>query len=115
MSRLWRDWLAESGGKIINMSTATIPSLLEMLKSGVHFGHQTSKRHPKMAPYIYAERSGVNIIDLEQTRAKLDEALKFVEQITANGGVILFLGTKKQARELVKTAAIACDSPYIVA
>ena len=97
------------------MSTATIPSLLEMLKSGVHFGHQTSKRHPKMAPYIYAERSGVNIIDLEQTRAKLDEALKFVEQITANGGVILFLGTKKQARELVKTAAIACDSPYIVA
>ncbi len=95
------------------MST-TIPTALEMLKSGVHFGHQVQKRHPKMQPYIYAKRNGVSIIDLEQTRIKLQEALDFVSQIVANGGVILFLGTKKQARNGVKAAAEKSDSPYII-
>ncbi len=87
---------------------------MEMLKAGVHFGHQTSKRHPKMSTYIFTKRSGVSIVDLEQTRVKLEEALNFVEQITSNGGVILFLGTKKQARDVVKKAAVSSASPYVV-
>lgn len=94
--------------------SVTIPSALEMLKSGVHFGHQVQKRHPKMQPFIYTKRNGVSIIDLEQTRAKLNEAMEFVSQIVANGGVILFLGTKKQARAAIKAAAEKSDSPYIV-
>lgn len=92
---------------------ATIPSPLEMLKAGVHFGHQTFKRHPKMKPYIFTKRNGVSIIDLEQTKTCLETALEFASQITANGGVILFLGTKKQAREAIKKAALASESPYI--
>lgn len=92
---------------------SNVPSPLEMLKAGVHFGHQTFKRHPKMKPYIFTKRNGVSIIDLEQTRAKLEEALEFAHQITINGGVILFLGTKKQARDAVKKAATASESPFI--
>ena len=91
----------------------TIPTALEMLKSGVHFGHQTQKRHPKMKPYIFSQRNHVSIIDLESTRAKLQEALDFARQISSNGGVILFVGTKKQARTAVKKAAESCNSPYI--
>src|SRR3989339_256321 len=75
-----------------------IPDLLTMLKSGVHFGHQLSKRHPKMKPFIFMSKNGFHIIDLEQTQVKLSEALDFVKTIAANGGTVLFLGTKKQAQ-----------------
>lgn len=94
--------------------TVALPSLEEMLKCGVHFGHQTSKRHPKMAPFIFTKRNGIHVIDLEKSHAKLQEALDFVYQIAYNGGVILFVGSKKQARENVKANAIRCGMPYVV-
>jgi len=90
-----------------------IPDLLTMLKSGVHFGHQNSKRHPKMGPYIFTSKSGFHIIDLEQTQTKLNEALEFVKTIVANGGTILFLGTKKQAQSIIIKYAKQCGMPYI--
>lgn len=91
-----------------------VPTLLEMLKSGVHFGHQTGKWHPKMEPYIYCVRNGVHIIDLEKTQKKLEEALNFVKETVASGGTVLFLGTKTQAKKIVKEAAQSCGMPYIV-
>ncbi|MDD5043450.1 MAG: 30S ribosomal protein S2 [Patescibacteria group bacterium] len=90
-----------------------IPSLLEMLKAGVHFGHQASRWHPKMGQYIFGQRNGVNIIDLEKTQVKLEEALNFLKETAQKGGVILFLGTKKQAQALVKKAAEDCGMPYV--
>ena len=91
-----------------------IPELLEMLKKGVHFGHQTSKKHPKMDPYIYTQRSQISIIDLEQTAAKLKEALDFAKKIASDGGVILFVASKKQAKKIVEEAAKKCGMPYII-
>ncbi|MCK4525635.1 MAG: 30S ribosomal protein S2, partial [Candidatus Andersenbacteria bacterium] len=80
---------------------------------GVHFGHKKSKRHPKMSQYIYTVRNGINIIDLGKTTIKLNEALEYMKDIASKGGVILFVGTKKQARETVKKAAEKCDMPYV--
>ncbi|MBI4992550.1 MAG: 30S ribosomal protein S2 [Candidatus Magasanikbacteria bacterium] len=91
-----------------------LPSILEMLQSGVHFGHQISRRHPKMDPYIFGERNGVHVIDLEKTRAKLEEVLAIVQKMATEGKVILFASTKPQAREIVKQAAIDCGMPYLV-
>jgi len=91
-----------------------IPSLLDMLKAGVHFGHQTGKWHPKMKPYIYGDRNGVHIINLETTQKKLEEALNYVKETVAKGGTVLFLGTKTQAKEIVREAAKSCGMPYIV-
>lgn len=96
------------------MTKVTIPSLEELLKSGVHFGHHVSKRYPKAAPYIFAERGGVHIIDLEKTVEGLNKALEFVEKIVKAGGLILFVGSKKQAKIIVKTAAESCSMPYII-
>lgn len=96
------------------MSKVIIPSLEELLKSGVHFGHQTSKRYPKAAAYIYAERNGVHIIDLQKTVEGLNQALTFVEQTVKAGGLILLVGSKKQARLIVKAAAEKCGMPYII-
>jgi len=90
-----------------------IPDLLTMLKSGVHFGHQLSKRHPKMKPFIFMSKNGFHIIDLEQTQVKLGEALEFVKTIASNGGTVLFLGTKKQAQPIIAKAAKLCGMPYI--
>jgi small subunit ribosomal protein S2 len=90
-----------------------IPDLLTMLKSGVHFGHKTSKRHPKMKPYIFIEKNGFHIVNLEETQVKLKEALDFVTKVVSNGGTILFLGTKKQAQKIVKEAAADCHMPHI--
>lgn len=90
-----------------------IPDLMTMLKSGVHFGHQLSKRHPKMKPYIFTAKSGFHIINLEQTQEKLGEALAFVNKIVSNGGTVLFLGTKKQSQSLVAKHAKDCGMPYI--
>jgi len=90
-----------------------IPSLLEMLKAGVHFGHQISKWHPKMKPYIFTSRNGVHIINLEETQVKLKEALEFVKKNAENGGILLFVGSKKQARSIIEKYAKECGMPYI--
>ncbi|MCR4280512.1 MAG: 30S ribosomal protein S2 [Candidatus Komeilibacteria bacterium] len=87
--------------------------LLDLLQAGVHFGHSRSKRHPNMEPYIFGVKQNIHIIDLEQTKAKLEEAMKFVQDITSKGGVILFVSGKKQAQDLVKKAAIRAGMPYI--
>lgn len=96
------------------MNEIKIPSLLEMLKAGVHFGHRSSKRHPKMTPYIFAEKNGVHIINLEKTQQKLSQVLVFVGETAAQGGTILFVGTKQQAKELVKNKATECGMPYVI-
>lgn len=91
----------------------TMPSLLDMLKAGVHFGHQKSRWHPKMAPYLFGVRNGVHVIDLDKTVVELDRALEFAKTSASKGKVILFVGTKRQARELIKEAAESCGMPYI--
>lgn len=91
-----------------------LPTNEEMLEAGVHFGHQAEKWHPKMEPFIFTVRNGVHIINLDETRVQLKKALEFVENSVASGAVILFLGTKRQAREYVEAAAKACGMPYIV-
>lgn len=90
-----------------------IPSLLDLLKSGVHFGHQVSRRHPKMAPYIFTHKSGVHIINMEKTQLMLGGALEFVRKTVANGGTMLFVGSKEQARSIVKKYATECGMPYV--
>jgi small subunit ribosomal protein S2 len=91
----------------------TIPSLEEMLKAGMHFGHQAQRWHPKMEPYIYAERGGIHIIDLEETQNLLKEALEYVKGIATRGGLILFVGTKHQAQEAVAKEAARCGMPFV--
>ncbi len=91
-----------------------MPTLLEMLKAGVHFGHQKSRWHPKMEKYIFGVRNGVHIIDLEKTQEQLEKSLNYVKNLAAKGQIILFVGTKRQAREVVKQAAINCEMPYLV-
>jgi len=90
-----------------------LPTILELLQAGVHFGHQASRWHPKMKPYIFGTRNGIHVINLEQTLVKLGQALDYVRDTTARGGVILFLGTKRQAREIVKACALDCGMPYV--
>ena len=91
-----------------------IPSLVEMLKAGMHFGHQTSKWHPKMRQYIYSSRQGIHILDLEKTAVELTRALTFIKELVAAGGLILFTSLKKQADEVVRQAAEDTGMPYIV-
>ena len=81
---------------------SNLPNLEELLKQGVHFGHKTSKRHPKAARYIHTERNGIHVIDLQATVDGLKIALEFIEKITKANGAILFVGSKKQAKALVK-------------
>jgi len=88
-------------------------SMMNMLKAGVHFGHKKSKRHPKMEQYIYTMRNGINILDLSKTMAKLNEAIAYVKEISSKGGTILFDGTKKQSKKIVKDAAKKCEMPYV--
>jgi small subunit ribosomal protein S2 len=85
----------------------------QLLEAGVHFGHQTRRWNPKMAPYIFTERNGIYIIDLQKTVKKLDEAYMFVRELSANGGEILFVGTKKQAMDSIKEEAARCEMPYV--
>jgi small subunit ribosomal protein S2 len=84
-----------------------------MLEAGVHFGHQTRYWNPKMAPYIFGHRNKIHIINLEKTLALYQEALKFARQTTANRGMILFVGTKRQARDIVREEAQRCQMPYV--
>lgn len=91
-----------------------IPSIMEMLKAGVHFGHQVSRWHPKMKPFIFTKRNGVHVIDLEKTQETLKVVLEQVKKLASEGKVILFTSTKPQAREIVKKAAEDCGMPYLV-
>ena len=90
-----------------------VVSMKQLLEAGVHFGHQTRRWNPKMAPYIFTERNGIYIIDLQKTVKKLDEAYNFVHEVAAEGGQILFVGTKKQASDSIKEEAMRCGMPYV--
>ena len=85
----------------------------ELLEAGVHFGHMTRKWDPNMAPYIYMERNGIHIINLYKTAAKIEEANEALKKIAASGRKILFVATKKQAKDIVAEKAVACNMPYI--
>ncbi len=85
----------------------------QLLEAGVHFGHQTRRWNPKMAEYIFTERNGIYIIDLQKTVKKLEDAYMFIREIAAEGGDVLFVGTKKQAQESVKEEAIRCGMPFV--
>ncbi len=90
-----------------------VVSMKQLLEAGVHFGHQTRRWNPKMAKYIFTERNGIYIIDLQKTVKKLNEAYLFARDIAAEGKDILFVGTKKQAQDSVKEEAINCAMPYV--
>ncbi len=91
----------------------SVISMKQLLEAGVHFGHQTRRWNPKMAPYIYTERNGIYIIDLQKSVGKVDEAYDAVSDIAAQGGTILFVGTKKQAQDAIKTEAERCGMYYV--
>ncbi len=90
-----------------------VVSMKQLLEAGVHFGHQTRRWNPKMAKYIFTERNGIYIIDLQKTVKKLDEAYNFVRDVAAEGGSILFVGTKKQAQESIREEATRCGMHYV--
>ncbi len=92
---------------------ANVISMKQLLEAGVHFGHQTRRWNPKMQRFIFTDRNGIHIIDLQQTVSRLNEAYKFVEQLAASGGTILFVGTKKQAQEAVSEEAKRCGMYYV--
>jgi small subunit ribosomal protein S2 len=97
-----------NGGK-----TMSVISMKQLLEAGVHFGHQTRRWNPKMAPYIYTERNGIYIIDLQKSVGKVDEAYNAIAEIAADGGTILFVGTKKQAQDAIKTEAERCGMYFV--
>lgn len=88
-------------------------TMRQMLEAGVHFGHQTRYWNPKMAPYIFGHRNKIHIINLEKTLPLFEDALKYVRQLASNKGTILFVGTKRQAREIVAEEAARCSMPYV--
>jgi len=91
-----------------------IPSLVDLTESGVALGHKTTKRHPKMIPFLDKIQGTIHLINLEKTREKIEEALKFLEDLAKNQGVVLFVGTKQIAREIVKKYAEECSMPYVI-
>ncbi len=97
-------------GGHLKMSIITIKQLLE---AGVHFGHHTRRWNPKMAEYIFTERNGIYIVDLQKTAKKFDEAYMFVRDMVAQGGTLLFVGTKKQAADAIKEEAVRCGMYYV--
>jgi small subunit ribosomal protein S2 len=90
-----------------------VVSMKALLESGVHFGHRTNKWNPRMKPYIFTERNGIHIIDLQQTVKAITNAYNAIRDVVANGGVVLFVGTKRQAQETVQEEAIRCGMPYV--
>jgi small subunit ribosomal protein S2 len=90
-----------------------LPAIMDLLKSGVHFGHQKSRWHPKMKPFLFTEKNGVHVINLEKTLEKLGEATEFAEKIGQNNGVILFVGTKNQGKGIIEKYATQAGMPYI--
>lgn len=107
MNLWWKKTKKESW---FNMAVISMKQLLE---AGVHFGHQTRRWNPKMARYIFTERNGIYIIDLQKTVKKVDEAFNFVRNLATEGGTMLFVGTKKQAQESVKDEAIRCGMYFV--
>ncbi len=91
----------------------SVISMKQLLEAGVHFGHQTRRWNPKMAEYIYTERNGIYIIDLQKSVGKVDEAYNAIKEVAANGGNILFVGTKKQAQDSIKAEAERCGMFYV--
>ena len=91
----------------------SVISMKQLLEAGVHFGHQTRRWNPKMAEYIYTERNGIYIIDLQKSVGKVDEAYNAVKDIVMNGGTVLFVGTKKQAQDSIKAEAERCGMFYV--
>ncbi len=90
-----------------------VVAMKQLLEAGVHFGHQTRRWEPKMAEYIFQARNGIHIIDLQKTSKKLDEAYKFLKEQAEEGKTVLFVGTKKQAQECIKEAALKCNMYYV--
>ena len=88
-------------------------TIKELLEAGAHFGHQTSRWHPRMKKYIFTKRNGIHIVDLEQTASMLDKACQFIKELVAEGGKILFVGTKKQAQDIIEEEATRCGMYYI--
>lgn len=93
---------------------ATNIDIKKLLEAGAHFGHKSSRWHPSMAPYIHSKRDGNHIIDLTKTVEKLEETLNFIEDVASEGKQVLFVGTKRQAHDIVKAAAVATSMPYVV-
>ncbi|MBN2220921.1 MAG: 30S ribosomal protein S2 [Vallitaleaceae bacterium] len=91
----------------------SVISMKQLLEAGVHFGHQTRRWNPKMAEYIYTERNGIYIIDLQKTTKLVDQAYEKIKEIVADGGTVLFVGTKKQAQEAIATEAVRCGMYYV--
>ncbi len=96
------------------MANVNMPTADELLEAGVHFGHTTSRWHPKMEPFLYGKRGGVHLIDVAKTRTQLEKAAQFAQEVAASGKSVLFIGVKPLARAVVKEAAIRADSPYVV-
>ena len=96
-----------------NANVTPTVSMKELLEAGVHFGHQTKRWNPKMKDFIFGERNGIYIIDLQKTHRYLQEALQYVQELSAQGKSILFVGTKRQAQEAVAEEAVRCGSPYV--
>jgi small subunit ribosomal protein S2 len=92
---------------------ATVISMKALLESGVHFGHRTNKWFPAMKPYIFTERNGIHIIDLQQTVKAINNAYNLVRDTSMNGGTVLFVGTKRQAQETIRDEAVRCGMPYV--
>ena len=91
----------------------SVISMKQLLEAGVHFGHQTKRWNPKMAPYIYTERNGIHIIDLQKTVGMIDDAYNALDQMVADGGTVLFVGTKKQAQDAIQSEAERCGMYYV--
>ncbi|MBR6396752.1 MAG: 30S ribosomal protein S2, partial [Lachnospiraceae bacterium] len=91
----------------------SVISMKQLLEAGVHFGHQTRRWNPKMAEYIYTERNGIHIIDLQKSVGMVDSAYFAIKDVVAEGGTVLFVGTKKQAQDAVKTEAERCGMFYV--
>lgn len=102
--------MLENGNLWRNMANISMKALLE---SGVHFGHRTNKWDPRMKPYIFTERNGIHILDLQQTVKLANNAYNVIRDIVANGGTVLFVGTKRQAQETIAEEAIRCGMPYV--
>ena len=92
-----------------------VVSMKDLLESGVHFGHRTHKWHPHMRPYIFTERNSIHIIDLQKTVKSLEEAFALVRETVANGGTVLFVGTKRQAQDTIQLEAVRSGMPYVTA
>ena len=91
----------------------SVVSMKQLLEAGVHFGHQTRRWNPKMSEYIFTERNGIHIIDLQKTVKKVEEAYNFVKEISADGGEVLFVGTKKQAQDSIRDEALRCGQYFV--